>query len=577
MIRLLMRLGDDRTRASLTQLLVLIVASAVLQGIAFVLLVPFLGALFASPLDPDAVWRSWWWLAGVGIAYAGLTWAGSLCGQKSAVMVLESLERRIGDRLIDLPLGWFGPERSGELSDVGTRGVVFAASAPYGILRPILQAFIVPATVALGTFWFDWRIALALVATAPVLWVSYQGFARILKRNDAEHNTVVAAASARIIEFARTQPAVRAAGSNSIAQRLVADALSAQHAVKRRNHIVGATGVSIHGVLVQLVVIVVMALGTYLTLGGELDVAVFLALLVLTSRFAEPVSIAVALAGGIGVARNTLEAIQRLLDTPTLPEPATPAQPADTSIRFDRVTFGYGGPAVLKNITFTVPAGTTTAIVGPSGSGKTTITRLVARFYDPEAGRVLIGGVPLPELGSNQVAETVAQVFQDVYLFDDTILGNIWIGRPDATREEVLAAGRLARVDEIVGRLPGGWDARVGEGGTNLSGGERQRVSIARALLKGAPIVLLDEATAALDAQNEEAIQEAIAEVSRHRTVLIVAHRLQTILSADQILMLSSEGTIAEAGTHEELLAAGGGYAHYWAERQDALGWRIGA
>ena len=216
-----------------------------------------------------------------------------------------------------------------------------------------------------------------------------------------------------------------------------------------------------------------------------------------------------------------------------------------------------------------------TAIVGPSGSGKTTITKLMARFYDPEAGTVSIGGAPLPELGTAVVEAAVAPVFQDVYLFDDTILNNVWLGNPDLSREEVIAAATRARVDEIADRLPGGWDARVGEGGTNLSSGERQRVSIARALLKDAPIVLLDEATAALDIGNEIAIGQAVDAIRSDRTLIVVAHRLQTIMTADQIIMLDGEGGIRESGTHLELLAAGGAYAHYWSERVDAAGWQL--
>ena len=215
-----------------------------------------------------------------------------------------------------------------------------------------------------------------------------------------------------------------------------------------------------------------------------------------------------------------------------------------------------------------------TAIVGPSGPGKTTITKLIARFYDPEAGTVLIGGVPVPELGTDVIERAVAPVFQDVYLFDDTILNNVWIGNPDLSREEVIAAATRARVDEIVARLPSGWDARVGEGGSNLSGG-RQRVSIARTLLKDAPVVLLDEATSALDIGNEIAVGEAIDNIRADRTLVVVAHRLQTIMTSDRIIMLDGEGGIRESGSHAELLAAGGAYARYWRERVEAAGWKL--
>ncbi len=294
-------------------------------------------------------------------------------------------------------------------------------------------------------------------------------------------------------------------------------------------------------------------------------------------RFNEPIVGAGDLGGGIAVAKTTLNQLDELMAIEALSEPAEPAVPADHSIEFKGVTFGYGGAPVLRNLSFVAPSGAMTAIVGPSGSGKTTITRLIARFYDAESGTVSIGGVPIPDLGSAVVEAAVSPVFQDVYLFDDTILANVWIGNPHLRRDQVIEAATRARVDEIAGRLPGGWDARVGEGGSNLSGGERQRISIARALLKDAPIVLLDEATAALDIGNEIAIGEAIDAIRADRTLVVVAHRLQTIMTADQIVMLDGDGGIRESGTHAELLAAGGAYARYWNERVDATGWQLAA
>lgn len=578
MIRLLLHLSNNTARGMLRRLLTLIVATGLLQGVAFVLLVPFLQTVFSISIGAatsQQVWSWWFALAGVGALYIAATWWSSVLGQRSAVQVLSSLEDRIGDRLVELPLGWFGPERSGGASELATRGVIFAASAPYAILRPIVHAFLVPATVIAGMLIIDWRIALTLAVFSPVMWFAYRRMSGMLKRIDADQNKIVAHASARLIEFAQAQPAIRTAGRGSIAQRLVETALNDQYQVKKRNNLLSVGGLSVFAVIVQLALILVLIVGTYLVLGGSLAVPILITLLVLGVRFTEPITNAAALSSGVGMARNTLEAIQALIDTPSLPEPKTPKTPNDASVQVQDITFGYGETPVIRNISFEVPTGTTTAIVGPSGSGKTTLTRLIARFYDPDHGQVLLGGIPLPELGSDQVAGSIAPVFQDVYLFDDTILANIWLGRPDATREEANEAARLARVDEIVERLPKGWDTRVGEGGNNLSGGERQRVSIARALLKNAPVVLLDEATAALDASNEEAIQDAITHVSRGRTVIVVAHRLQTILNADQIVMLASDGTIAEKGTHAELVNAGGGYAQFWNERLHAQGWQL--
>ncbi|MFY1634995.1 ABC transporter ATP-binding protein [Solwaraspora sp. WMMB335] len=573
MIRRLLHYSSLRARRLLVTELTFIVATAVLQGIAFLMLVPLLQALFAGETATVGNWLTA--VAVVGALYAVAFWFASQIGMKASTAVLDSLLTRLGDRLVELPISWFGADRSGLIAGIATHGAMFVSSAPYSIVRLILTGFITPATVLVGMYFFDWRLALAMTVTVPVMWWVFRWLRRGMERDDVEHSAAVAEASNRVIEFARMQPALRTAGDGSIADRLVEEALQRQHRAYRGLLITGGAGIATFAGVVQLSLTVVIGLGAYLAVGGSLDPATLIALLVLGVRFTEPISNSGALGGGVAVAKTTLNQLDELHALTALPEPAEPGTPKDWSIAFQDVTFGYGGAPVLRHLSFTMPSGQMTAIVGPSGSGKTTITKLIARFYDPESGTVSIGGVPVPLLGTSVVEPAVAPVFQDVYLFDDTILNNIWIGNPDRSREEVVAAATRARVDEIAARLPGGWDALVGEGGSNLSGGERQRVSIARALLKEAPIVLLDEATAALDIGNEIAIGEAIDAVRADRTMVVVAHRLQTIMTADQIVMLDGHGGIQESGTHTQLLAAGGGYARYWRERVEATGWQL--
>lgn len=262
--------------------------------------------------------------------------------------------------------------------------------------------------------------------------------------------------------------------------------------------------------------------------------------------------------------------------TKSAPSIAPTAAPTAPAIELQDVTFGYDADKpVLQDVSFSVPAGSMCALVGPSGSGKTTISRLIARFWDVNRGKVLVGGVDVRQQSISHLMNQLSLVFQDVYLFDDTLEANILVGNPGATHEQVERAARLAGVSEIVQRLPQGYQTPVGEGGRALSGGERQRVSVARALLKQAPIVLLDEATSALDAENEANIVAAMDELRRHATLLVIAHKMETIAGADQVVVLGENGRVEAVGTHAELLARPGTYQRYWKQREEASGWRL--
>ena len=239
------------------------------------------------------------------------------------------------------------------------------------------------------------------------------------------------------------------------------------------------------------------------------------------------------------------------------------------------VSFGYENRTVIDRVSLAIPARTTCAIVGPSGSGKTTLTQLIARFWDVDAGRITLGGVDVRDWKVDELLGNFSMVFQGVYLFEDTIENNIKFGRPDATHEEVVEAARRACCHEFVEGLPEGYATRLGEGGATLSGGERQRLSIARAILKDAPIVILDEATANVDPENERDLQRAIAELTRSKTVIMIAHRLKTVRDADQIVVLDG-GRIVQRGTHDELMAEGGIYEDFVRMREKALGWKVG-
>ena len=572
MIRALMTVAGEDGARPLRRNLAGLVAEAVLMGVGFALLVPLLRALFARDTE-----TAWIWLvvmAGVLVVYALIRYRTQLAGYSAAMGLAGGLFTRLGDHIAKLPLGWFQADRVGSVGRLTSQGVIDVMGVPAHLLRPVVTAFVTPATVIALMFVFDWRLALAALITAPVAMLVYRWTGNLVQRADHRTDAAAAEAAGRVVEFAQSQAVLRAFGRVAEGHGLLDDALKEQRDAGRAMILTAVPGLMTFVLVVQLAFTIVLLFGTSLALGGDIDAAEMLALLVLAARYVEPLIAAADLGGALRISRNSLARMDALLATPPLPEPAVPAQAGAPDIVFDRVSFAYDDRPVLTDLSFSVPARSMVAVVGPSGSGKTTIARLVARFWDVQSGTVRVGGVDVRALSTEGLMAQLSLVFQDVYLFDGTIADNIRMGRPDATEEEVEAAARLARVDEIVGRLPDGFTTRVGEGGTALSGGERQRVSIARAILKDAPIVLLDEATAALDPENEQAVQQGLRALAADRTLLVIAHRLQTVLSADSIVVLD-QGRIVEQGPHDRLLAADGRYAAFWNERSRAAGWRL--
>ncbi|SBV04810.1 ABC-type multidrug transport system, ATPase and permease component [Streptomyces sp. Ncost-T6T-1] len=428
----------------------------------------------------------------------------------------------------------------------------------------------------------DWRLGLAALVCSPLILLAARVSVRLLNRMDEIDDAAGVEASGRVLEFARNQPVLRAFGRTTDGYPPLEAALEEQRAAARKQVWMSVPGMLLGGFAVQMCFSALIGVGASLALDGAVDPVELVALLALVARFAGPLAEVGDFAAVVRMARNDMGRVRAVLDEPPLPEPerSTPVTEPG-AVEVDRVRFGYPGrhgegpgDVVLDDVSFTVAPRTVTALVGASGSGKTTLTRLIARFFDVDAGTVRVGGVDVRDQTTAALMEQLSLVFQDVYLFDDTLVGNIRVGRPDASEADVLEAARLAGVDEIVERLPDGWETRVGEAGTSLSGGERQRVSIARALLKDAPIVLLDEATAALDPENEAYVQRSMEALRERSTLLVIAHRLSTVTAADQIVVLD-EGRVTEVGPHQELMVLDGRYARFWNERHRALGWRI--
>ncbi|MEM9651987.1 MAG: ABC transporter ATP-binding protein [Actinomycetota bacterium] len=482
-----------------------------------------------------------------------------------------------------LPLGVLDGQLSGDVSAVVTSDLDQVSAFAHNALPVLIGAIGLPTAVFTALLVADPPLAIAtaisVVVAVPLFrWTNQRFKALALRRGNQ-----LAVANSRLVEYVQGMGVARAYGVTGARNKLFRTAIED---VRRINDLLAVRLTPLALItmgVVQLGVPIVLTAATYWWFGGRIDGGTALVFFVLVLRVYGPLIQVASQVEGLRLADAALERIGRILDLDPQTEPSTPGPaPADGTVGFEVVGFGYVDDApVLDDITFEARPGTTTAIVGPSGVGKTTVLNLIARFWDPDRGSVTIGGRSVRHLTAAQLFEAVTVVFQDVYLFQGTIRDNISCGG-DLGEEELVAAARAARAHDFISALPEGYDTRIGEGGLTLSGGERQRVSIARAIAKDAPVVLLDEATASMDPINEQAVRRGLASLVAGRTLIVVAHRLSTIRSADQILVLDrpdgpdAAARIVQRGNHEELLAAGGRYGSLWAERERAARWRAG-
>lgn len=575
MIRTWLGLVPADRRARVVVYGVLAVFSVAVRAAATVLLVPLVGALFGDPHRAPG-WLGWLTVATV----AGwvIDTATARIGFDLGFAVLDHSQHDVADRLPRVRLDWFTAEHT------ATARQAIAATGPelvglvVNLLTPLISAILLPAAIGLALLPISWQLGLAALGGVPLLLGALWASARLTRRADAAADEANSALTERIIEFARTQQALRAARRVEPARSLVGDALAAQHGATMRLLSMQVPGQLLYSLASQLSLILLAGATTALTINKTLSVPEAIALIVVIVRYLEPFTTISELAPALESTRATLDRIRTVLTAPLMSSgSASPARTAVAPrIEFDDVEFRYDGASgpVLDGVSFTLEPGSTTAIVGPSGSGKSTIVALMAGLHEPSGGRVLIDGVDATTLSAEARRAASSVVFQHPYLFHGSIRDNVFAGDPGAGEDQFNRAVALARVDELIGRLPDGADTIVGEAGSALSGGERQRVSIARALLKPASILVVDEATSALDTENEAAVVDALTLDPRSRTQVIVAHRLASISHADRVLFLD-DGRVIEDGTVGELLAAGGRFDEFWRQQQEAAEWRI--
>lgn len=491
---------------------------------------------------------------------------------REAYAVAAEGRTELAEHLRKIPLGYLIGRDPGDLANMLMGDFALLEHGVSHHAPQLIGALVMPVLALVGLSFLDWRMALAMFASLPVALLIFAGSTKLVRYLGGRHMRAKINAGNRLQEYLYGMRVFKA--HNLTGARFERLETSFRELMRASIQIECWVGpfVMLAIAFMRAGLTIMVLVGVHLLAEGTLDLIVFVTFLIVGSRIFDPLTLALVNFAELRYSEQAGERILNLYREPEMGGTATPPDACD--IEFDNVTFGYRDEPVLHSISARMQPGTLTALVGPSGSGKSTMLKLAARFYDPTAGEVRLGGQEMRGLAPEALFQKLAMVFQDVYLFQDTIRNNIRFGREGATDADVIEAAKQACCHDFISALPQGYDTPVGEGGCTLSGGEKQRVSIARAFLKNAPIVLLDEATASLDPENELEVQKAIDALIQGRTVIVVAHRLKTICRADNIYVLEN-GRIAESDMHDALLRQNGLYASLWNLQQRSCGWTL--
>ena len=536
------------------------VLACALQNISFMLPTGLLYFLVRDLLAGAAAGRTGFYVCGCIVCFALILLATWFQYNSTFFTTYkESGKRRLAlaERLRKLPLAFFGKRDLADLTSTIMADCEVLEKTCSHFIPGLFGSLISTVLIALGLFAFDWRMALAALWVIPVsiaiLLASYrvQGKTMAVKMTCADG----------IQEYIETLRDLKAANAENAYLTGLSDKIRAVEKQTISAELTNAVFVTSAGMVLKLGIASVALTGSVLLINGSIDVLTLFMFLLVASRLYDPMQGALQNLAAVIAMRTNVGRMNEILEYP-IQSGSEQLTNQGCDIVFDHVGFAYtSGETVLRDVSFTAKQGQVTALVGPSGGGKTTVSRLAARFWDYQRGRITVGGMDISQVDPEKLMSLYSIVFQDVTLFDNTILENIRLGRKDATDEEVLAAARLANCDEFAEKLPDKRNTAIGENGCALSGGERQRISIARAFLKDAPIILLDEATASLDVENETLIQIALSRLIRSKTVLLIAHRMRTVAGADKIVVLA-DGVVAEQGAPQELYVQNGLYTH---------------
>lgn len=555
--------------------LLLFIFAYVMQGLAYLSIYGLFVGLFASPVDIESAWM---WLGFI-VLFTLLNGAGRWFAHDfdyTGILpsVTHNMRVKLGQKLRTMPFEKLNNYKTGDLNSSLSSSVeesVFALGMVSGMF---LETIVTPMVVIVGMLFIEWRMAVVMMLIMPLAIPLYRRKRRSAVSEKTQLTEAHSSLESDIIEYIQGLPVLRANNQTGVNAKRLYDGIV---------HVRDLQTDSVWGTIALLLVtdllilaslVVIAVLGTIWVGDATMSIAALAALLVMVSRLMEPLTLFLGLTSVIEIMSAGFVRVKEIMDIKPLEVAVPEARAQGFDIEFDNVDFRYADQEkkALKSMSFKIPKQAMTAIAGSSGAGKTTITKLMMRYADPQNGTIKIGGVDIRHMSQEILMSHFSVVFQDVYLFDETIIENIRMAKPDVSDDKVIEAAKAAYCDEFIERLPEGYETKVGDIGGSLSGGERQRISIARAILKDAPIVILDEPTAALDTNSELAVQKAIEALVKDKTIIIIAHRLSTLAGADQILVIDG-GMLVEKGTQRELLEAQGRYNDMWQAQERSNAW----
>ena len=580
MIHLIRRLLDfsGKERNALIVSFIFSLLNAIFEMLPIIAILTVLSEMFSTVdgglMSASTVWKSFViMLASIAgrIVFSNLSCMKRTIGSFS---MCANKRLEIGERLKRIPMGYFSDNRLGDIAAAVTTTLEDIENNAVTVLEKVAGGFIHAIVIGIWLLSYEWHIGLLSFIGLGVSLLIYAGIQKAGKRLSPKRQEAQVNLVTGVLEYVQGMGVVKAFGLGETSEKGMNAAIEESADANIRLERVFSSLIGIYLTVFKLVRSSILIVAPYLLLGGEITSVKCLLLLVSSFMIYSGVEMFGSMASIARVIEASLYRLDNVLDMPVLDEQGTDIMPEHFDIELEHVSFSYGGENVIRDVSVKIPEGTTCALVGPSGSGKTTLVSLVARFWDVQEGNIRIGGYDVKEYTCDSLLRNFSIVFQNVYLFEDTIENNIKFGASDATHEMVVKAAKKACCHDFISELPEGYQTLVGEGGASLSGGERQRISIARAILKDAPIVILDEATASVDPENERELQQAIAELTKDKTILMIAHRLSTIRNADQILVLD-KGCIVQQGTHQALMQQEGLYRRFVDIRKQAIGWQI--